>query len=46
MVLVVVQPENHGRVLRDLHQKITIVAHAVPAEQLDLLQQLVVVVHL
>ena len=46
MVLVVVQPEDHGRVLRDRQQQITIVAHALLAEQLDLFQQLVVVVDL
>ena len=46
VVLVVVQPEDHRRVLRDLQQQVAIVAHAVAAEQLDLLQQLVVVVDL
>ena len=46
VVLVVVQPEDHRRVPRDRHQQIAIVAHAVVAEQFDLLQQLVVVVDL
>ncbi len=46
MVLVVVEPEQHRRVLRDRHQQVAVVAHAALAEQLDLLEQLIVVVDL
>ena len=46
VVLVVVQPENHGRVLGQLDQQFPVVAHAVLAEHVYLLQHLVAVVHL
>ena len=46
VVLVVVQPENHGRVLGQLNEHIPVVAHPTLPEHIDLLQQLVAVVHL
>jgi hypothetical protein len=46
VVLVVVEPEDHRGVLRHLQQQVAIVAHAVVAEEVDLLQDLVVVVDL
>jgi hypothetical protein len=44
MVLIVVQPENHGRIFRQVDQKLSVVAHALVAEQFDLLQELVIVI--
>ena len=38
MVVLVVQPENHGGVARDMHEEIAEAAEPVPAEHLDLLQ--------
>ena len=46
MVLVIVQPEDHGRVPGDSQQKVPVVAEAMIAEQLRLHGQVVVVVHL
>ncbi len=46
VVLVVVQPEYHRRIPGHLQQKVAVVTHAVIAENLDLLEQLIVVVDL
>ena len=46
MILVVVQPEDHGRVSGDAQEKVSIVAEAVVSEHLGLHRQVVVVVHL
>jgi hypothetical protein len=46
VVLLIVQPEDHRRVFRDGEQQVAVIAHALFAEQLDLFQQLVVIVHL
>src|SRR5205807_772731 len=46
MILLIVQPENHRRISGHSEQQITVVAHALFAEDIDLLQQLVVIVDL
>src|SRR3989442_263448 len=46
VVLVVVQPEDHRGVSGDRDEQVAVVAHATLTEQADLLQQLIVVVHL
>jgi len=46
VVLLIIEPEDHGRVGRHLHQKIAVVAHSAFAKDRDLLQQLVVIVDL
>ena len=46
MVLVVVEPEDHGGVLGKADQKFLVVAHSVVAEHLNLLEHLRRVVHL
>jgi hypothetical protein len=46
MILIVVQPENHRGVFRQLDQEPTVVAHSHIAEQFNLFQELVVVIHL
>ena len=44
MILVVVEPEDHRGIFRHGHQQVTVVTHALLAEQLDLLEQLIVIV--
>ena len=46
VVLVVVEPVNHGRVLRQHDQQVAVVARAVIAPHVDLRDQVIVVVHL
>ena len=46
MVLVVVQPVDHGRVLGERNEQVAIVRHSQIAEHVDLLEQVVAVVHL
>ena len=46
VVFVVVQPEDHGGVLGQLDEQVLVVSQTVLAEHVDLLQQLVTVVHL
>src|SRR3989442_263451 len=46
VVLVVVQPEDHRGVSGDRDEQVAVVTHATLTEQADLLQQLIVVVHL
>jgi len=46
VVLLVVQPENHRRILGNVEQQITVIAHTFVTEELDLRQQLIVIVHL
>ena len=36
MALIIVQPEDHGRVLGQLDEQLPVVPHAVVAEHLDL----------
>ena len=46
MVLLVVQPEDHGRVLGQMEEKLLVVAHAHAAEELDLGRHSVAAAHL
>ena len=46
VVLVVVQPEDHGGVAGELDEQVSVVAHAVFAEHANLLYHVVAVVHL
>jgi hypothetical protein len=46
VVLLVVQPEDHRRILGNIEQQITVITHALVTEELDLRQQLIVIVHL
>ena len=46
VVFLIVQPENHRRVLGQCHQQVAIVPHAILTEHLDLRKHLVIIVDL
>jgi hypothetical protein len=46
VVFVVIEPVDHGRVFGQGYHQVAIVAHAHTAEHADLIEQLIIIIHL